>query len=386
MSKKIKKISKIFRWVRDYLFHILDFFVRKKQVSSKEKKLLVVKLDVIGDYIIFRNFLEYIKNSEKYKDYKIYLLGNKLWQGISEKLDNEFVDEFIWVNRKKIIKNFSYRSKIIKSLHRESLETIIYPTYSREFSIDSLIWAVSADNKIGFWGDNSNISKLLKKKSDKFYTRLIETNKENIFEFYKNKDFFQKVLDESINLDYPKINVDSEDSIIEGKYAVIFPGASSVNKRLSSKNFAQVADYLVDKFSLDVYIVGSNTDNNLAKEIHSECKEKSKIMNYTGKTDLYELILLIAKSEFLFSVDSCAVHMAHAVDTEAVSVFSGIHFGRFSPYPNTQKLISLYPKEIMQRIDNQFNELAKEYKTYSNLYVNNISQDIIKDSINKLLT
>lgn len=45
--------------------------------SGKEKSMLIIKPNVIGDYILFRNFIEIIKNSERFKGLKIYFLGMK---------------------------------------------------------------------------------------------------------------------------------------------------------------------------------------------------------------------------------------------------------------------------------------------------------------------
>ncbi len=44
--------------------------------------LLIVRLDAIGDYILFRNFLKVIRNSEKFNNYTITLCGNTLWKDI----------------------------------------------------------------------------------------------------------------------------------------------------------------------------------------------------------------------------------------------------------------------------------------------------------------
>ena len=43
------------------------------QAHSSTLKLLIIRLDDIGDYIVFRNFLGAYKISEKWKNYKITL-------------------------------------------------------------------------------------------------------------------------------------------------------------------------------------------------------------------------------------------------------------------------------------------------------------------------
>ena len=77
----------------------------------KQKSLLLVRLDAIGDYILFRNFIESLKKNQKYNNYKITLLGNNVWKNLSKELDYEYVDNFIWLDRNKFNKNLIYRYK-----------------------------------------------------------------------------------------------------------------------------------------------------------------------------------------------------------------------------------------------------------------------------------
>ena len=62
--------------------------ITNKKVSNS-KNLLIVKMDAIGDYILFRNFLKAIKEDKKYSKYKITLCGNSVWKDISEKFDSK---------------------------------------------------------------------------------------------------------------------------------------------------------------------------------------------------------------------------------------------------------------------------------------------------------
>ena len=86
--------------------------ITNKKVSNS-KNLLIVKMDAIGDYILFRNFLKAIKEDKKYSKYKITLCGNSVWKDISEKFDSKVIDEFYWINKKKFLIKVSYFKKII---------------------------------------------------------------------------------------------------------------------------------------------------------------------------------------------------------------------------------------------------------------------------------
>ena len=112
-------------------YYIIDIFVRPSKII-KPKSLLLIRLDAIGDYILFRNFIEELKKDKKYKHYSITLLGNTAWKSLSEELDSCFVDEFIWIDRNKFTKNIFYRFKILQKLVKNGYEVLLSPIYSRE--------------------------------------------------------------------------------------------------------------------------------------------------------------------------------------------------------------------------------------------------------------
>lgn len=68
------------------------------QVST-EKKLAIVRLDDIGDYLLWRNFIGVYKQSEQYAAYSITLIGNIVWKDIFDAFDRQAVDETIWVHK-----------------------------------------------------------------------------------------------------------------------------------------------------------------------------------------------------------------------------------------------------------------------------------------------
>src|ERR1700761_7079681 len=90
------KNRNLFRISRFILLKLPLLFRFLAKFRSPQKRLLIIKTDAIGDYILFRNFLEVVRSSEAYKDYKIHLLGNVLWSDLALKYDSRFTDEFIF--------------------------------------------------------------------------------------------------------------------------------------------------------------------------------------------------------------------------------------------------------------------------------------------------
>ncbi|MCS7232152.1 MAG: hypothetical protein RMJ67_08460, partial [Elusimicrobiota bacterium] len=172
------------------LYRLIDFLLPVPG-KIRPNTLLLVRLDEIGDYVLFRNFIEMLKRSEKYKNYSVTLVGNMAWKDLSEKLDGKFIDKFIWIDKKKFAKNLLYRYKKLKEIRSNGYEVVIAPVYSRDFFYnDSIVRIVNAKEKIGNSGNLANMKKWQKILGDKYYTKLIPSRDEVMFEFYRNREFF----------------------------------------------------------------------------------------------------------------------------------------------------------------------------------------------------
>ncbi|STP04823.1 glycosyltransferase family 9 protein [Helicobacter acinonychis] len=94
--------GKVFDWSWK-LFRLSQFLIDKllsiapiKSQNPTEKALCVVRLDVVGDYLLTRNFFAPLK--EHYKDYKIVFIGNSVVKDLSVVADSPYIDEFIFLD------------------------------------------------------------------------------------------------------------------------------------------------------------------------------------------------------------------------------------------------------------------------------------------------
>ena len=157
------------------------------------------------------------------------MLGNIAWKDLSIELDSEYIDNFIWLERGRFYNNLFYRYKKLKEIVSNGYEIILSPIYSREpFIADNIVKLISAEEKIGSIGNLSNIKKWQKDITDKYYTKLIYAKEELMFEFYRNKEFFEYLLDTQINITKPIISFKDKNLDLElpKKYAILFVGGS----------------------------------------------------------------------------------------------------------------------------------------------------------------
>lgn len=379
------KILNLFNYL---LFLFVQFFLKFIRVEIKEKTLLIIRIDAIGDYILFRNYLGELKKSKKFKDYKITLCGNMLWKNLSENLDRIYVDDFIWLNRKKFYWNIFYKYNFLRKVRKAGFEVVVDTTYSREILYgDAIVRSSGAKEKIGSVGSSEKHTEWKRNfLTNKFYTKLISTTDKNIFEFYRNKEFFENLTDEKIKITKPEIDINKKEinNFVSEKYAILFPGAGHKKRMWSIENFIEIAKYIYKKFNLQIVIAGSKSDSKIAMKLMfgANC---GGTLCLTGGTTLLELVKLISEAKILITNETGAAHIAAAVNCPFVCVSNGNHYGRFNPYPEEiySNCVYVYPEEI--RNESNKNLLLEKFRYGSDLDINTISSKLVIQAIENLL-
>ena len=380
-------ISKLKTLIKFIIYFVIDFFIKSSK-EIKPKSLLLIRLDAIGDYVLFRNYIELLKTSEKYKDYSITLLGNIAWKNLCEELDGEFIDNFIWLDRDRFNKDFLYRYQKLQKIVSSGYEVALNSVYSREFSYgDAIIKLINANEKIGSVADVSNIRKWQKNISDKYYDVLVPAKSELMFEFDRNKEFFENLL--SIKLDIKKPHIDLKPKKLPfelpEKYAILFIGASASFRKWNIEGFAKIGEYLKNQFGYEIVLCGAPSDKDDALRF-KECFDGSYI-DLVGKTSLIELLHVIYNGNLMIANETSAPHFAVSLEMTNIFVISnGNHYGRFTPYPKNMapNYHVIYHPIIEKDIDN-YKKLSNSYGYGSNLDINEISFESVKRKIDGTL-
>ncbi len=383
LNKKTEILLKLY--ISDLFYFLsLALFSFRKKVDFKSKELLIIKIDQIGDYVLFHNFLEEVKKSELYKDYKITFLGNIINKELAETFDKDFVDRFIWVNKKESLKKPLKLFKII-SLVSKKFNIVINATYSRDVLSGLLIKSSQAKIRVGFNDKNICCSKLEKRKSDKWYNKIIDIEKKTVFEFYRSREFFSKILDADLTikkpfLDVKKISSDNKFSFLNN-YVVLFPGASEDKRKWPTSNFKLIAQYLISEYNFNIVICGSNFDNFSANIINDNNK---KIIDLTGKTNLIQLTEVISKANLIISNDTSGAHFGVALDIPTIILSQFNNYCRFVPYPLeiSERILCITPNIFN---DLSCNELIEKFKFGSNIDISLITVDQVKRAVDLIL-
>jgi len=338
MIIKHRNLFRITRFILLKFPPLLKIFATRR---TPQKRVLIIKTDAIGDYILFRNFIEIVKTSEVFKGYRIDLLGNELWQDIAIKYDRRFVDDLYFINPDNLYESPLKTFNLGWRLFKNNYQTVLQPAFSRTFIADGLAGLSAAKQIIGFEGDTERINKRYKTKTDKFYTQLLRLPHGTDFEFDRTKFFFENVLKQPVTTKGPAISGKNN----KRGGIIIFPGAGAFKRSWEKEKFLDLIKLIRKHTSQPVFLAGGAAEMQIG-DFLTENLPPDSIDNLIGKTSLPQLIELIGNAALVIANETSAIHIAAATKTKAICILGGGHFGRFAPYPGhmQSKPLCVYEK------------------------------------------
>lgn len=320
------------------------FFTKK---VKRSKSVLIFRKDGLGDYIIFYPFLKYFR--AYYRDYKIILVVPKIANGLIPLLKD--FDEIVEYDAQQFSNNFFYRRSFIKNIALRGYKIAIYPVYSRESIVDTIIKLTNATKKVGVKTSGKNST----------YTDLIEIPSNITSEIYRNAYFTEYCTHQKVELSFPTIDVSVFDNIrsdnllstynlISRNFCVVFPGAGAEYRKWPEERFAAVCDYLISRDIVPV-ICGGVNDKTFAERILNNSAHQKHIINLTGMTDIATLAHILNASLFYFGNETGALHLAAALNVPAICLLGGGVFLRFFPYGNPQRNMYVFDEHMQCKND-----------------------------------
>lgn len=354
-----------------------SFFVRKNT-------LLILRTDAIGDYILFRNFIKILKESERFKNYRITLLGNKIWKELAEEYDSKYIDKFIWIDTINFFKKSDWIETylLLLKIHIFGYDTVLVPNDTLNWRSEFIVSHIGSKNIIMKKNDLFFQGNISVTESNNWISSKSDYGQKSVFQFYRNKSFIEEITQENCSLEKPCFENFRETTEIDNKkepYIVLFPGASDIKKKWSSENFGILCSRINSIMQVKFLICGNRNDRKAAEKI-IEISGIKNIVDKTRDESLVELVDLISKAELLITNDTCALHIGASLNIKTICISNGLHFGRFHPYPVGMpvQVITFYPDYELYG-DINYVLLAQKYHLDSKLNINNISaNDVLK--------
>lgn len=299
---------------------------------TAKRKVLLVRLDAIGDYVLFRNVLRFIRQSVRYRDAEITVLGNPLWRNLAETFDRDCADRWIWLENRslyfrKSIENLLPRkiwhSRVAAaqaclrtSLKEYGFDEVISPQSSRDPLLDELLTDL-APSVVGVRCDALDSS---------MYTRLLDPSSEP-FVFLQARALVSQLAGEPCNESLTlKTDIESH-----GRDILVFTGASHWTKRWPRRRVRALVQLLLDQTDRRVILsngIGDAPLRSFARSFRSTRVEALPAM------PLADFAQRVASACAVVTNDTMALHLAAATDTPVVCIVNGMEGqGGFWPYP-----------------------------------------------------
>lgn len=329
-SKKWRERAVLARnFLLDGLMAVSPRAVRR---NGQKADVLLVRLDVIGDFVLWLDAAEALRQLYPPDRYRLVLLGNQLWSDLA--LGQPCFDEVIAVDLKRFHYEPRYRFGLWRRLRARCWETAINPTCSRHFPYDDAVMRVcGAPERIGSEGDLANQREWEMRISNRWYTRLIPAGRGPMMELERNAEFVRGLGLAQFSPGLPRLQLpDGNYGPAPDRYYVVVPGAGRALRQWPVEQFAAVMEKVWDRYRLKAVICGAPGEEAVGRQLRSLVKDIAEVEDRTGGTTLPGFAALVKDAVMVLGNESSAVHIAAAVGTRSVCLVGGGHYGRFVPY------------------------------------------------------
>lgn len=352
-------------------------FEQNRSSNSIENKLAIVRLDDIGDYLLWRNCLAVYKSSDRFKNYKVTLIGNIVWKPIFEAYDSATVDETIWLDKHLYLSDLLYREKFLKDIRDENFGTVICPSRTRPLLLDDLIaMATGASVRIGV--HNSRGIAKANKISDAVYNQFFpEENAAH--EFIFNRKFAAFASGINVNLErttFPVLN-----STYFSKQVICFIGASAKSKTWPVDYWIELVK-LLQQSGYEPLLSGGKNEMAISERIIASTLCKSIV----GQTNLVETLEAISSSAAVITGDTMAAHAGVSFNKPTVILANGVNAKRFVAYEEAgvENVKTIYTQEYLtSKKDKFYKAVTKDMESIKPTQILNAMQKLLLENNHK---
>jgi ADP-heptose:LPS heptosyltransferase len=359
------------------------------RVKVQPDTLVILKFDVLGDYVTLRNYLRYLKTHSHYGEYAFTLCGNAAFRTLAEAFDADLFTSFIWIDIYKLSTRPLYRFRFVRQLRKRGFAVAFCPTHSRVLVLDDfLAQATGAPTRIGCQGDRINLASWEALYGNRCYSRLLPSQPGIVFEPERNRQTLEAWLGYPVPVQPITVPTESLPAVAVGHpYVVLSLGAGQAFRVWPANRFAAVVSYLQQHYpDVGIVLTGAPGEEVYAQALWQQLTNLKGLDDMTGRLSLLQLISLLDKASLLIANETGTVHLAAAVNTPAIVVSQGKSLVRWHPYPAelTDVIHYVYPPDV-EAHHPDLRSIADRFNPESPLSINDIAVDRVTAEIQSLL-
>jgi ADP-heptose:LPS heptosyltransferase len=311
------------RW---FLFYPLDLIARFWPVFGKPHCVLVVRIDGIGDMVLFHPAFAHYVQALGVASSEITILGCQSWASLAPAFFPGV--KFHAIDEHAYDRSPLYRFKISLWLRRQNFAVALLDSFMRKPLVaDSLIYVSGAPTRIV-------ARPYLSPKTQRLFDwylgrcqRVIDTGPHPTHEIPRHFTFVSALAGRSVAPESPRLPWREDVPAVKQPYAIINFGANEPGRRWAFENFLAVAHDLA-KRGLTVVFVGGPAEAAYKNRLGGE-----GFVDLIGATALDELLDLLHHAALVITNETGPAHLAIGLGAPTVTILGGGQFGGWMPFP-----------------------------------------------------
>lgn len=296
-------------WLR-----LIGFALRRSKI------IFVSDISGLGDYLYTRPYLSLIRQSPRYKNFKLVFCGNRRWEKFARGVDGFVVDAFLFIRHPgKVMWQEKLVLKMVRAevaldlcgagnLHCPSRYVCARQTFTNEVAVGLPL----------------------------FYSEC-------------RRRVFQQIVEVPENFQ-PTLDVVPHDRVPDGPYAVVVPSGFS-SGFLSVTQLTGVIRFLIDDYGLTVVLTSINRDYLLVDDVMARLNgEQRRRVVLENRLQGHELPYLVQRAEIVVAPNTSVHHMALLLNTDCVCLSPGDSpLSRNSEHPRVRYVFSDQDEALLRQ-------------------------------------
>ncbi len=319
------------RW---WLFRPFDLIARHWPVLKPRRGLAVVRMDGIGDMVLFRNALEHYPEAFGVERQDITVIGCESWGGLADDIFRGY--RVIAINEHAYAKNPWYRFSINLKMRRLTPKTVVSDAYFRRaLMADSLVWMMAPAKSLVSYPYINEPTRSEYSWYLSTVDEIVDTGPYPTHELIRHARFVSHFAGREIAAEVPKLTWPDRSGppLVDGRYVVLNPGSNEYGRRWPLENYVALAVWVRAR-GLKAVFVGK-ADERAGGNTIAKLADGETVVDLTGKTGVPDLLDLMKGAALVVTNDTGPAHLAIGLGATTVVIIGGGHFGSFVPYPES---------------------------------------------------
>lgn len=317
------------RW---WQFRPIDIICALFRSRKPKKGLVVVRMDGLGDMVLFRQILDYYPEAFGVDKQDITVLGCNSWKSLADTIFAGF--RVVTINEHAYERQFFYRLKISLWLARQNFKIAACDIFFRKtMTCDSLLYYSYAE-RVAVCEPYPSIK--TKPRFDYYrhiYTDVIDTGMHPQHETLRHYKFISGILGREIAPQPLTIHWRKDRDPIKLKpYVAINFGSNEAGRRWPFDYYIQIAERIAKRGYYAVFLGGPA--ERAYGVLLDQQKKHANIINYIGKdSGMAEVFDILLHAHATITSETGPGHVSLALHVPTLMICGGGAYATFVPFP-----------------------------------------------------